>query len=548
MSSLFTIVVVLTIFITLSIIPKTNAESNVMEIAQNTTSLSTLVTAIQSADLTDVLSSEGPFTVFAPNDDAFTDFTFANPELASLLFTKGFQFHLEDLLLYHMTYETYSTQDLNLMDEQPITMINEEDIVILTEDCGLDVIDACLDIIDSQGYASKVREPLDIAASNGLIHIVDKVLQPSFLDMNAGEYIAQFPFLTIFASLLERVDLTWYVQSFGDPTTGFTIMAPYDKAFENITLEELSDEDVTSILQNHIVPQSYPSNLLPNGMIIDTVLGTQLTITFTQESYYESYTKVNDSKILKSDVLVSNGIVHILDKVLIPEQSCDKVFCNDGVTNGDFVLTDAGGISCNQLKQQLAALDSNDEQCKQAKMAEPLCCPTPLEQQECFLCGDKGPMTKPNQVIPGLDTCQQVDDSILSLYPENDCDTVKNEYFSFLDIAAYCGCQGFDPPNLCDPLCDDDQIVNEDAMIPQEEEDDVAITCKDGLHYSKFVTVKEVCDANINIPENKAACCTDKDNGGGKGGVNNESGALSSNYSMATVLIVIVVLMTNYVH
>lgn len=142
---------------------ETSQEMNIVETATETGSFETLVMALQQANLTDTLSGEGPFTVFAPTDEAFD----ALPEgtLDELLEDEE---ALTEVLTYHVVAGEYMSD--NLTDNQSLTTVQGEDIIVTVEESGIMVNDANV-------------TSADIEASNGVIHVIDSVmLPPSMLE------------------------------------------------------------------------------------------------------------------------------------------------------------------------------------------------------------------------------------------------------------------------------------------------------------------------------------------------------------------------------
>jgi len=140
------------------------ADMTITDIVASNPDFSTLLAAVQAADLGDVLAGEGPYTVFAPTNDAFA----ALPEgtLDTLLKPKN-QDQLAAILTYHVVPAEVMAADVTSGD---VTTVNGEDISISVE--GSDVI-----ITDGQGNQAMVTQT-DIEASNGVIHVIDAVLLP----------------------------------------------------------------------------------------------------------------------------------------------------------------------------------------------------------------------------------------------------------------------------------------------------------------------------------------------------------------------------------
>lgn len=136
------------------------ASSTIVELAQATDSLSTLVTAVVAADLVETLSGEGPFTVFAPTNDAFA--ALPDGTLESLLEPENVD-DLTNILTYHVVAgEAFST---DLSDGQEITTVQGDVLTVSIEDGNVMINDAMV-------------VTADVEASNGVVHVIDAVLLP----------------------------------------------------------------------------------------------------------------------------------------------------------------------------------------------------------------------------------------------------------------------------------------------------------------------------------------------------------------------------------
>jgi uncharacterized surface protein with fasciclin (FAS1) repeats len=99
----------------------------------------------------------------------------------------------------------------------------------------------------------------------------------------------------------------------------FTVFAPDDAAFAKLpegTVDTLLADptgDLTKILTYHVVPGSYPASALTDGMKLKTVQGEDITITIKDDKVY-----ANEAMVTAADVTASNGVIHIVDSVLIP--------------------------------------------------------------------------------------------------------------------------------------------------------------------------------------------------------------------------------------
>jgi uncharacterized surface protein with fasciclin (FAS1) repeats len=133
-------------------------QENIMEIARGNPEFSTLVTAIEAADLEDTLSGEGPFTVFAPTNDAFD----ALPEgtLNAVLADREL---LTSILTYHVVSGEVPASEV--VELTQATTVNGETVTVRTENGTVFINDARV-------------TTTDIQASNGVIHVIDAVLLP----------------------------------------------------------------------------------------------------------------------------------------------------------------------------------------------------------------------------------------------------------------------------------------------------------------------------------------------------------------------------------
>ena len=292
-------------------IPVAEAElPNIVEIAVNDGRFTTLVAAVQAAGLVDALSGEGPLTVFAPTDDAFAAaFSALGIEPAALL---GDTETLTSILLYHaVAGQALAADVVNLSS---VTTLNGQDISIAVRDGGVFLNDTVQVIIT------------DILASNGVIHVIDAVLLPS-----AGEEAAALPNIVEIAVNDGRfTTLVAAVQAAGlvDALSGegpLTVFAPTDDAFaaafSALGIEPaalLGDtETLTSILLYHAVAGQALAADVVNLSSVTTLNGQDISIAVRDGGVF-----LNDTvQVIITDILASNGVIHVIDAVLLPPQS-----------------------------------------------------------------------------------------------------------------------------------------------------------------------------------------------------------------------------------
>jgi transforming growth factor-beta-induced protein len=265
---------------------------DIVDTAINAGSFSTLVTALEVADLVDVLKGDGPFTVFAPTDDAFA----ALPQgvLDDLL---ADQTALTEVLTYHVVAGKYMAADVVALTSLP---------TVQGDDLAITVTGATVQI----DGATVVQT--DIEASNGIIHVIDMVVVPGgILDIvQTAQYAGSFSTLVTAVQAANLVDT---LKGAGP----FTVFAPTDDAFNALPTGVLDDllgnmTALTEVLTYHVVAGKYMAADVVALTSLPTVQGGNLTITIPNG------VKIDGANIVLTDVECSNGVIHVIDAVLIP--------------------------------------------------------------------------------------------------------------------------------------------------------------------------------------------------------------------------------------
>ena len=145
---------------------KVMAPGDIVAVAADTPSLSTLVTAVKAASLVETLQGDGPFTVFAPTNDAFAALPAGT--LDSLLKPENVE-QLKTILTYHVVSGKVMAADLS--DGQVITTVQGGTLTV-------SIMDGKVYLVDAKGNKSMV-EKADVAAKNGVVHVISSVLLPS---------------------------------------------------------------------------------------------------------------------------------------------------------------------------------------------------------------------------------------------------------------------------------------------------------------------------------------------------------------------------------
>ena len=256
-----------------------------------------LVAALSHADLVTTLQGDGPFTVFAPTDDAFAA---AGIDLTSFD-TDEENATLADILLYHVYSGAVNAADVT--DGMTVAMVNGDDASFTVSSDGTVMI----------GDATVTTA--DVISSNGVIHVIDTVLMPPADLVDIPSVAVGTGVHTALVAALTKADLVSTLQGDGP----FTVFAPTDQAFTDagIDLDSFStDEEIAAladILTYHVLSGSVLSSDIEDKTTATAVNGDSLAFAVSADGVM-----VNDANVVSADVLASNGVVHVIDKVLMP--------------------------------------------------------------------------------------------------------------------------------------------------------------------------------------------------------------------------------------
>lgn len=278
-------------------------QRTIVEVAQNTPDLSILVEAVVAADLAPTLST-GTLTVFAPTNAAFAALlTELGVTKEALLANKPL---LTAVLTYHVLGSTVVRADVPV--GKAITPVGGGFFKI--ESSG------GLRITDGRNRVSHITAT-DIPASNGVVHLVDRVLLPA----NKG-IVATAQALPDFSILVEAVVAAGLVETL-QGAGPFTVFAPTNAAFAALLAELglskaalLADTALlTKVLTYHVVGARVLKAEVPVGTAIASVQGQTFTV--------DASLKITDQKqrstaIVATDVFAANGVIHAVDRVLLP--------------------------------------------------------------------------------------------------------------------------------------------------------------------------------------------------------------------------------------
>lgn len=281
-------------------------DPNVVEVAASNSNFSTLVSAVQTAGLVPTLSGTGPFTVFAPTNDAFNRFLTANGLTATqLLASDG----LGETLTYHVVGALVPASSVSA---GKVTSVSGDPFYVSIAPNNEIWINGNTKITAT-----------DVMASNGIIHVLENVITPptqSIAQIAIASTTAAQPEFTQLVAALVRANLAGAFQ--GGFDDDFTVFAPTDAAFRNLyaalgvtSVDEIPLETLTAVLQYHVVPARAFSQDLRQGASLPTLLtGKNLTVNLSD-------LKINDAGLVAAalNIHATNGVIHVIDKVMLPQ-------------------------------------------------------------------------------------------------------------------------------------------------------------------------------------------------------------------------------------
>ena len=270
-------------------------ENDIVDTAIAADGFDTLVAAILAADLAEALKADGPFTVFAPTDAAFA----ALPDglLEKLLDNPDI---LAKVLLYHVLDGEVLAADAIALAGQSAPTLGGQMI-----DISLDEGDVYVN--DAQVIAT------DILCTNGVIHAIDTVLVPDWDIVDTA--ILNDDFNTLVTALV-TANLVDALRADGP----FTVFAPTDAAFAALPdglLASLLDDPsaLANVLLYHVLSgEVMAADVLGlDGASVTTLSGDNITIKIEDGNVY-----INDAMVIVTDIATTNGVIHVLDAVIVP--------------------------------------------------------------------------------------------------------------------------------------------------------------------------------------------------------------------------------------
>ncbi len=289
---------------------------DIVDTAVAAKSFPTLIAAVQAAGLVDALKAEWPFTVFAPTEEAFAALLKSlNLTAEQLLANKAL---LTKVLLYHVVKGDVRAVDV-------LASVHGSKVPTLHTK-QLTINNFMNPMINDSALVTT-----DLVTKNGIIHVINKVLVPTDVlvelwlaqDMMAKDIVDTAVESKSFPTLIAAVQAAGLVDAL-KAEWPFTVFAPTEEAFAallkslNLTAEQLLADKVllTKVLLYHVVPGTYTAKdvmSIKEPTSLKTLQGTMIKIMPKDGAYY-----VNGSKITSTDIMAKNGVIHVIDAVLVP--------------------------------------------------------------------------------------------------------------------------------------------------------------------------------------------------------------------------------------
>ena len=311
---------------------------NLAEVATEAGSFGTLLAAVEAAGLSETVATGGPFTVLAPTDEAFAKL--GQDKIDELLLPENKEM-LASILTYHVI-------DGSVGSDVVVTL--SEAVSLQGEKIAIEVVDGKVVL---NGTATVVTP--DVPASNGVIHVIDTViLPPSMTEKPLGNIPEVATEAGMFETLLAAVTAADLAETLaGDGP--FTVLAPTDDAFAKLpegTVDSLllpeNKESLVKVLTYHVIEGSVGSDTVVTLDEAATLQGEAVAIAVVDGKVVLNGT----ATVTTADVPASNGLIHIIDTVLMPPSmaadepgNLAEVATADGNFNTLLAAVEAAGLT-----------------------------------------------------------------------------------------------------------------------------------------------------------------------------------------------------------
>jgi len=259
-----------------------------------------LVDFLGKENLVDTLKLPGPYTVFAPTDAAFEAIATVTGELTSE--------ELTDILTYHVLNGKVDSSQL--VNGPVNTLFATHELTVAVAETGV--------TITGQDGGTATVTMADVECSNGVVHIVSAVLIPT--GVGVMDIVATAQATPSLSSLVDFLGQENLVDTLKLPGP-YTVFAPTDAAFTVVqsTIAGLTSTKLRDVLTYHVHNEKVDSSQLIDGQIVTTLFTSHdLTVAKSGTTVTIEDQSGNTATVTVADVECANGVVHIVDHVLIP--------------------------------------------------------------------------------------------------------------------------------------------------------------------------------------------------------------------------------------
>lgn len=277
-------------------------QTSVWDIIVNSPDHTTLEAVVGLAGLDGLLDGPGSFTVFAPTDAAFA--LVPQPIIDALIADPAGA--LTFILTYHVVPS--ATLSAQLSNGLTITTASGADVTVTINNGNVFINHAQVTVAD-------------IVTDNGVVHVIDAVIAPGIIANNVMEIIAGSPSHTVLETAIGAAGLQTTLEN----EYFYTVFAPVDNAFSALpagTVPSLlaNPTALTNVLLYHAVGQTIASSSLVDGQVVTMLQGDDATITLPMGG-----AMINNANIVAADLNAWNGVVHVIDAVLLPPASVEGI-------------------------------------------------------------------------------------------------------------------------------------------------------------------------------------------------------------------------------
>lgn len=294
-------------------------DSNIVDLAVATPNLSTLVAALQRANLVSTLEGSGPFTILAPDNDAFDNY----------LSSSGFA-NVDNIPIADLTQILLNHVIVGNLDSAPLINIGSSYLETSangpTENTKLALyFEADTDIVFNG--VSTIQQA-DIVASNGIIHTVDAVITLPTIET----FVSADSNLEDLETALDLISPVSDIPSLlaGSTSGPFTIFAPLNQAFDDLLatnddwdfLSDIDENLLASVLAHHALNGNVRISDISSGQTNETLEGDNITFSIVAGNIgITDGTGNNDIDVDSAfnTIQTTNGVIHVINKVMIPD-------------------------------------------------------------------------------------------------------------------------------------------------------------------------------------------------------------------------------------